>query len=80
MTTIGTKLDIAHTAATPAGMTVVCETKLIGIDRRRLVFEASVYDECGEIGRGIHERFIVDSEKFMSKTNAKRKDNTDENA
>lgn len=74
MTTVGTKLDIAHTAATPLGMTVTCETKLIEIDRRRLVFEAVVSDECGEVGRGVHERFIVDADKFMSKTNAKRKD------
>ena len=71
MTTVGTKLDVEHIAATPLGMKVRCECELVEIDRRRLVFKAEVYDECELIGRGTHERFIVASEKFMAKTNAK---------
>lgn len=71
-TTVGTKLDVKHVAATPVGMTVKCESKLIDIDRSRLVFEVKAYDETGLIGEGIHERFIVDSEKFLNKTNKKR--------
>ena len=71
MTTVGTKLDIEHLAATPLGMNVRCECELVEIDRRRLVFKAEVYDECELIGRGTHERFIVASEKFMAKANAK---------
>lgn len=71
MTTVGTKLDVEHLAATPLGMNVRCECELVEIDRRRLVFKAEVYDECELIGKGIHERFIVSSEKFMSKANSK---------
>lgn len=71
MTTVGTRLDIQHLAATPLGMEVRCECELIEVDRRRLVFKAEVYDECELIGKGTHERFIVASEKFMSKANAK---------
>lgn len=71
MTTVGTRLDIQHLAATPLGMEVRCECELIEVDRRRLVFKAGVYDECELIGKGTHERFIVASEKFMSKANAK---------
>lgn len=72
MTTVGTKLDIEHIAATPVGMEVRCECELIEIDRRRLVFRAEVYDGCELIGKGTHERFIVASEKFMAKVNAKQ--------
>ena len=69
--TVGTKLDISHLAATPLGRKVRCETELIEIDRRRLVFSAAVYDEAGKIGEGAHERFIVDNGKFLAKANAR---------
>lgn len=70
--TVGTHLDVEHSSATPIGMTVVCETELTGIDRRRLVFSVRVYDSKGDVGSGTHERFIVDSEKFMHKADLKR--------
>lgn len=70
--TVGTKLDISHISATPLRMTVTCETELIQIDRRRLVFRVEVYDEAGKIGEGTHERFIVQNEKFMKKALEKK--------
>lgn len=69
--TVGTKLDISHIAATPVGMKVSCETELIEIDRRKLVFSVNVYDEAEKIGEGTHERFIVNDEKFMTKAESK---------
>lgn len=71
MTTVGTKLDVEHVAATPIGMDVTCECELVEIDRRRLVFKVEICDKAGLIGKGTHDRFIVDSEKFMSKVTAK---------
>lgn len=71
MTTVGTKIDIVHTSASPVGSTITCESELTEIDRRRLVFTVTAYDDAGEIGKGTHERFIVDSAKFMEKTAAK---------
>jgi len=69
--TVGTLLNVKHVAATPVGMDVRCETRLIEIDRKRLVFEVKAYDACGLIGEGLHERFIISDQKFMEKTNAK---------
>lgn len=69
--TVGTELNIKHLAATPVGMKVWCETELIELDGRRLLFNATVYDECGKIGEGTHERFIVDNIKFQEKANNK---------
>ena len=69
--TVGTKLNVAHLAATPIGMRVRCETELIEIDRRRLVFAVQAYDEAGKIAEGTHERFIVDVARFQAKANAK---------
>ena len=69
--TVGTKIAVEHLAATPIGMKVRCETELIEVDRRRLVFQASVYDECELIGKGTHERFIIDDDRFMKKMEEK---------
>lgn len=69
--TVGTRLDVKHLAATPMGMTVRCETELIEVDRRRLIFLCRAYDDAGLIGEGTQERFIVDNAKFMEKTQAK---------
>ena len=69
--TVGTHLDVEHSSATPVGMTVVCETELVEIDRRRLVFRVRVYDAKGDVGSGTHERFVVDSRRFMEKAELK---------
>ena len=37
--TVGTLINVKHVAATPVGMDVTCETKLVEVDRKRLVFE-----------------------------------------
>ena len=69
--TVGTRVDIAHLAATPLGMKVRCETELIEIDRRKLTFSVQVYDEEDKIGEGTHERFVIDNEKFLKKAKEK---------
>lgn len=71
-TTVGTHLDVAHSSATPIGMSIRCESELVEIDGRKLVFKVVAYDECGKVGEGRHERFIVDGARFMQKTTAKK--------
>ena len=71
MDTVGTKLDVAHVAGTPVGMTVRAEAELIEIDRRRLVFSVKAWDEVELVGEGTHERFIVDMDKFVAKSRQK---------
>src|SRR5215813_2892687 len=63
--TVGTRVDVAHLAATPVGMTVTIAVELVEVDRRRLGFRVSVKDELDEAGRGTHERFIVDAAQRM---------------
>lgn len=69
--TVGTLLNITHDAPTPFGMKVWCESELMEIDGRRLVFHVTAYDEKGKIGEGRHERFIIQNEKFQAKANKK---------
>lgn len=69
--TVGTLLEIKHTAPTPVGMKVTCESTLTEVDGRRLVFEVIARDAKGVVGEGKHERFVVQNEKFQVKANAK---------
>lgn len=65
--TVGTLVNVKHLKATPIGQTVTAESTLTEIDRKRLVFTVSAFDENGLIGEGTHERFIIDIERFMGK-------------
>lgn len=69
--TVGTKLDVSHDSPTPLGAKVYCDCKLEEMDGRRLVFSVEAFDEFGSIGKGTHERFIVDNERFLKKVNDK---------
>ena len=66
-TTVGIAVNIKHLKASPVGSTIRCDAKLIEVDRRRLVFEVKCFEGETLVGEGIHERFVVDSQKFMSK-------------
>lgn len=69
--TVGIRLDLSHDAPTPPGMTVSCESELVEIDGRRLVFDVRATDEHGTvIGTCRHERFVVSEEKFRKKAYA----------
>ena len=66
--TVGTKIDIEHLSATPVGMEVRAEATLTAAEGRKLCFTVEAYDEKGLIGKGTHERFIIQEEKFLAKT------------
>ncbi len=71
ITSVGTKVEVEHLAASPIGASILCKSKLVACDGRRLDFEVEVFDNNGLIGKGKHTRFTVDAEKFVSKTYAK---------
>ncbi len=68
---VGTKLSISHDAATPVGMKVRAEAEVVEVDRRRIVLAVTAYDETGVIGKGTHERFLIDAAKFIAKAESK---------
>jgi len=70
---VGAHVSIDHLAATPLGLSVAVEIKIVEIDRRRVTFEFSVKDPVEEAGRGKHVRFVVDNAKTHERLAAKRK-------
>ena len=70
--TLGTHVDISHTAATPPGFIVEVTTTLAAVEGRKLVFEIVAHDGVDEIGAGRHERHVIDAARFGRKVTEKR--------
>ncbi len=73
MTTVGTQVNVTHEAPTPVEGSVLIRCRLDEMEGRRLTFSVEASDSAGLIGRGIHERFIVDGQRFQAKCDRKRK-------
>ena len=72
--TVGISISLKHTAATPVGMKVWCESDLVEVDGKRLVFTVKAFDEAGPIGEAEHERVVIAERRFMDKAEGKRKE------
>ena len=68
---VGVHVDVSHSAATPVGMTLTVDAELLEYDGRRLKFAVVAHDEAEEIGRGIHDRFVVHWDRFNGRQDAK---------
>lgn len=64
---VGAQIVINHTAATPPGLTVTVETKVVAIEGRRVDYEWTARDDREVIGNGTHQRFVIDGERFMAR-------------
>ena len=71
MTTVGTSLQLAHTAPTPIGMVVQCDCEVLEVTDRRVRFGFRVYDDVTEVAGAEHERYLVDAERFLKKAESK---------
>jgi len=68
---LGTVVDVRHLAATPVGRHVTAEAEVTKVDGRRIVFAVTARDEIEEIGKGIHERMVVDLRRLTQRLDAK---------
>ncbi|MBQ1073395.1 thioesterase [Micromonospora sp. C31] len=66
-TTVGTRVELDHLAATPVGRTVVAQARLTAVDGRRLHFEVSVSDGDATVAEGRVERVLVDRQRFVER-------------
>ena len=68
---LGTHVDLSHTAATPPGLTVEISTRLESVEGRKLTFSVSAHDGVDAITSGRHERHVIDAARFAAKVEAK---------
>jgi predicted thioesterase len=70
-TTVGGHIDVKHLAATPIGMNVRARAELTAIEGKKLTFQVEAWDEVEKIGEALHERFLIDTEKFVARVQQK---------
>jgi len=69
--TVGSRVDVQHLAPTPVGRRVQARAELVEVEGRRLTFTVEASDEHEVVGRGRHERFIIDVARFQQRLAAK---------
>jgi fluoroacetyl-CoA thioesterase len=70
---VGTAIDVRHLAPTPVGHLVQAQAEVAAVDGRRIRFEVSASDETEVIGRGTHERMVVDVRRVAQRLAAKQR-------
>ncbi len=68
---LGTRVDVRHLAATPVGRSVTGEAEVTKVDGRRIEFTVQAKDGAEVIGRGTHERVIIDLARFLERLESK---------
>ena len=66
-TTVGTQITTSHIKASALGATITATAILTAVDGRSLTFAITARDGENIIGEGVHTRFVVDRERFLSK-------------
>lgn len=69
---VGTVVDVRHLAATPMGQRVTAYAEVTHVEGRRIVFAVTAHDDIEEIGKGMHERMVVDLGRIEKRLEAKR--------
>jgi len=68
---VGTMINVSHTAATPPGMEVTAIVRCLEVNGKRTLWEIEVRDEVDLISKGTHERFTIKLEQFSARLKAK---------
>lgn len=71
-TSVGTRVELEHCAASPVGMELEATAELTEVDGRRLVFAVEARDNVEVVGRGRHERFVIDASRFLARVEQKK--------
>lgn len=74
-TSVGSSISIEHTAASPIGAEIKATATIDFVFGRKIEFNITARDNAGEVGKGKHTRFIVDSEKFTAKASKRLLEN-----
>jgi fluoroacetyl-CoA thioesterase len=68
---LGIKLDVSHTAATPIGLRVTATAEVLHVEGRTVTFRVEARDEFEPIGGGSHQRVVVSVARFDERVQRK---------
>ena len=69
---VGVIVDIEHLAATPMLEIVSVQVEIVEIKNRRIRFKCEVRDALEIVGRGYHDRFIINVDNHRTRVSEKR--------
>ena len=64
---VGAVVQVEHTAATPIGAEVRAVARVTALNRKLVEFEIQAYDAVEQIGRGVHTRAIIHTDRFAGR-------------
>lgn len=70
-TSVGTQISVTHSSPTGHGLEITACAEITEVNGREIIFSVTASDRGGEIGKGIHKRFVVNKEKLLAKANGK---------
>jgi len=71
---VGVLVHVTHTAATPPGARVTAEARYTGREGKFYCFDVLARDDGGEIGRGKHQRAIIEARRLLEGASRRRRD------
>ncbi len=72
-TSVGTRVDVRHLAASPLGAAITASAELVAVSGKALTFRVEVRDDYGVVADGTVERFVVDRARFTERASQPRK-------
>lgn len=69
---VGISMNLKHLAPTPLGMEVRARTEVTQVEGRKITFKVEAFDEKEKIGEAVHERFIINVDKFNQRVESKK--------
>lgn len=70
---VGISMNLKHLAPTPLGMEVRVTTEVTAAEGRKFTFHLEAFDEVEKIGEAVHERFVIQADKFNARVDEKAK-------
>jgi len=68
---VGVRIDLRHLAPTPVGDTVRLRAEITAIEDNLVSFQAQIWDSKEMIGEALHQRAVIDVERFLKRVRSK---------
>ena len=66
-TSVGTRIEMQHLAATPIGGAVTAVATVVAVDGKKVEFDLQATDDRAVIAKGRHIRAIVNETRFLAR-------------
>jgi predicted thioesterase len=68
---VGVLVHVSHLAPTPVGAEVTARVEVLSVEKSKVTFNVQAGDAVEMVGKGQHERVVIDEGRFLARVNAK---------